>query len=132
VVRPHFIVRLLLAENHPDASGDLLLSTTLESTFVTQLDHRNFPRTGLTHLAHSPQPVARALVALDRDAPAELIERLSHDDDIIVRFRMAADERLSEQRLRELFADPQTSQSATANPKLPPDLIDEILTHAGL
>jgi hypothetical protein len=84
VVRPHFIVRLLLAENHPDASGDLLLSTTLESTFVTQLDHRNFPRTGLTHLAHSPQPVARALVALDRDAPAELIERLSHDDDIIV------------------------------------------------
>jgi hypothetical protein len=126
----HFPVRLFLCQNQKAVPTDLAVRTYLEAPSVTRdelLSHRAIADADLTRYADSPQWGARALVALDRRAPAELIERLSRDEHPTVRRWVADDTRLSQQRLPELLEDPETAFAAATNPNLPVELMVAIL-----
>ncbi|MGW3298587.1 LRV domain-containing protein [Streptomyces rubiginosohelvolus] len=130
-----FVVRMLLCENHPAAPGELLLETLLASPFITrfeQLPQPQFPRAGLARFAESEDPGARSLVARDPEAPAELIERLSHDPSAGVRRVMAGDARLPVGRLLELLDEPETIGAAAEGPALPLTAMEAILAAAGI
>lgn len=126
-----FIVRLLLAESHPNAPAELLLSTTIESEYITkydQVDHPNFPRIGLAaRVASASDPHTRLLAVLDPTAPAALIEALSRE---FPRSHASADPRLSLERILALLADPSTAPIATQNPALPVAKMQEIIDAA--
>jgi len=125
-----FPVRLLLCENQPAVPADLVVRTYLEARVITRgglLSHPAIVGADLTRYADSPHWGARALVVLDRHAPADLIERLSRDEHPGVRSWVAGDARLSHQRLLELFKDPETTAAAAANPSLPVELMVAIL-----
>ncbi|WP_176401683.1 LRV domain-containing protein [Actinomadura sp. BRA 177] len=126
-----FLVRLFLAENHPDPPGELLLRTILEFEGYTEtkmLRHPNFPRAGLRSFADSSVARERALVAMDPDATSETVGKLSHDPDLEVRRTAAADARLPTPRLLELLADDETAQAAATNPSLPIEAMEKILS----
>ncbi|MWA02960.1 hypothetical protein F8568_021785 [Actinomadura sp. LD22] len=125
-----FLVRLFLAENHPDPPGELLLRTVLEFEGYTRakmLRHPNFPRSGLHRYATSPDPRERALATMDPHIPPQSIEALSHDADLTVRRSAAADARLPAARLLEMLADDGTAEAAARNPALPLQTMEEIL-----
>jgi hypothetical protein len=125
-----FPVRLLLCENQEAVPADLVVRTYLEARVITRsnlLSHPAIAGADLTRYADSPHWGARALVVLDHDAPAELIERLSRDEHPGVRSWAARDARLSGRRLLELFEDPETTAAAAANPNLPVELMVAIL-----
>ena len=125
-----FPVRLLLCENQEAVPADLVVRTFLEARVITRgalLSHPALAGADLTRYADSPHWGARALVVLDRRAPAELIERLSRDEHPGVRNWVARDPRLSRQRLLELLADPETAASAAAHPDLPVEHMVAIL-----
>lgn len=127
---PDPAVRLLLCEHQAAVPADLLVRTYLEAGPVTGGDllrHPAFPRTALACHASGPDWWARALVRLDPAAPADLIDRLSHDEHPGVRAAMADDPRLRPARVLELFADPSTTGAAAANPVLPRPVMDRIL-----
>ncbi len=127
---PDFAVRLLLCERHPDVPPETVLGVYLESGTMTNFrlpGHPAFPRAGLARLAGSPDPRARALAVRDPGASPELVDRLSRDDDRIVRARAAADPRLPVDRLGELLDDRYTAASAAANPRLPIPVMHRIL-----
>ncbi|GLW28425.1 hypothetical protein [Actinoplanes regularis] len=132
---PDFAVRLMLCERYDDVPPHLVVRTYLEAqgrvlTPHRLLRHPAFPRTDLVRYADSPRWEARALVVMDPTAPAELIDRLSRDDDAGVRARMADDGRLSTERALELLADPATAVWAAANPNLPRAVLEQILVAA--
>lgn len=125
-----FPVRLLLCENQDAVPTDLVVRTYLEARVITRgqlLSHPAIIGADLTRYADSPHWGARALVVLDRRAPADLIERLSRDEHSGVRNWVARDARLSQQRLLELLDDPVTAEAAAANPNLPVELMTAIL-----
>ncbi|BCJ53469.1 hypothetical protein Asp14428_49440 [Actinoplanes sp. NBRC 14428] len=125
-----FAVRLLLCENQDALPTDLVVRTYLEARVInrgTLLWHAAIRDADLTGYADSPHWGARALVVRDRRAPADLIERLSHDEHPGVRNWVAGDARLSPGRLLELLDDPETAGSAAANPALPLDIMTAIL-----
>jgi hypothetical protein len=128
-----FAVRLLLCENHAEVPSETVLNTYLEARTMTRgrlLDHPALTRVGLARLADFPDPGARCLAVLDPEAPAELVERLSHDPHPAVRTWVAADPRLSSKRVLELFDDPLTTGQAAANPHLPVPVMQRILADA--
>lgn len=128
-----FAVRLLLCETHPAVPGQTVLDAYLQARTASRgrlLGHPAFPRAGLARLADSADPDARALVALDPSAPAELVERLSHDPHPAVRGRMADDRRLPPARVLELFDDPAVTGRAAASPHLPEPVMRRILADA--
>ncbi|MDJ1642583.1 hypothetical protein [Streptomyces pakalii] len=115
--------------------AELLLETLLASPFITrfdQLPQPQFPRAGLARFAESEDPGARLLVARDPEAPAELIERLSHDPSAGVRRVMAGDVRLPVGRLLELLDEPETTGAAAEGPALPLTAMEAILAAAGI
>jgi hypothetical protein len=125
-----FPVRLLLCENQESVPTDLVVRTYLEARVITRgglLSHPAIVDADLTGYADSPYWGARALVVRDRCAPAELIDRLSHDEHPGVRTWVAGDTRLSQERLLELLEDPETAAAAAANPNLPVELMVAIL-----
>ncbi|GAA3233474.1 hypothetical protein ACFO1B_23195 [Dactylosporangium siamense] len=125
-----FPVRLLLCENQEAVPTDLVVRTYLEARVITRsqlLAHPSIVGGDLTRYADSPHWGARALVVLDRHAPAELIDRLSRDEHPGVRSWVAHDARLSQERLLELFEDPETTEAAAANPNLPVEVMEAIL-----
>ncbi|MFI7286075.1 hypothetical protein ACIBRY_05370 [Streptomyces anulatus] len=65
-------------------------------------------------------------------APAELIERLSHDPSAGVRCVMARDARLPVGRLLELLDEPETVGAAAQGPALPLTAMESILAAAGI
>ncbi|MFF5265491.1 hypothetical protein ACFY4C_42000 [Actinomadura viridis] len=124
-----FLVRLFLAENHPDPPGELLLRMVLEFEGYSQakmLRHPNFPRSGLRRYATSPDPRERTLATMDPHIPSQLIETLSHDPDLTVRRSAAADARLPTRRLLKMLADNETAEAAARNPALPVKTMEEI------
>ncbi|GIE32406.1 hypothetical protein Ait01nite_054510 [Actinoplanes italicus] len=126
-------VRLLLCERHLDVPPDTVINTFLEATTMTRgrlLQHPSLLRGGLARLADHPDPQIRAVALRHPDATPELVERLSHDPESLVRDRTAEDPRLSLDRLLELFEDPATTGIAAANPNLPLPLMHRILDDA--
>ncbi|MFH9084920.1 hypothetical protein [Streptomyces sp. NPDC017673] len=127
-------VRVLLAQNHPDAPAALLLRGFLEYSGPERErlpTLPNFPRTGLAPLADHADPRVRALVARDPDTEPAVVERLTHDPDPAVRAALARHPSLPSPRLTELLADPEFAHAAAANPALHPETVDRLVHTRG-
>ncbi|MEU9478935.1 hypothetical protein [Streptomyces sp. NPDC048191] len=114
-------VRVLLAQNHPDAPAALLLRSFLEYTGPerARLTTRpNFPRAGLAGYADHADPRVRALAARDPQTSPATVERLTGDADPEVRSASARHPNLPQDRLVELLADEELAHAAAANPAL--------------
>ncbi|MEU3464749.1 hypothetical protein ABZ721_32975 [Streptomyces sp. NPDC006733] len=131
-----FAVRLLLAENHPNAPAELLLDLYLHGTHravAMLVSVPGFPTTGLAaRFADAPDHRARALAVRDPGASPELIERLSRDPDACVRAAAAGDPRLPVPRLVELLEDPVVGAVAAANKALPITAMEALLARAAV
>ncbi|MGW0944841.1 hypothetical protein ACWD4O_20150 [Streptomyces sp. NPDC002623] len=115
-------VRVLLAQNHPDAPADLLLRSFLEYTGDERdrlLTRPDFPTVGLAGHADDEDPAVRALAARDPEAPAATVERLTRDPDPAARAAFARHPNLPQSRLAELLDDEELVHHAAANPALP-------------
>ncbi|MEU6259701.1 hypothetical protein [Streptomyces sp. NPDC047043] len=127
-------VRVLLAQNHPDAPPALLLRSFLEYT-GSERDHLttrpNFPTAQLAALADDEDPQVRALAARDPDTAPATVERLTQDPDADVRAAFARHPNLPASRLAELLGDEELAHHAAANPALDPATIDRLLTTDG-
>ncbi|MEU5643539.1 hypothetical protein [Streptomyces milbemycinicus] len=124
-------VRVLLAQNHPDAPARLLLRSFLEYTGHSRqdlTDRPNFPTTGLAVHADHEDPEVRALTARDPEAAPTTVERLTHDPDPVIRAAMARHPRLPRPRLMELLDDEELAHPAAANPALPQETIRRLLS----
>ncbi|MFF5532554.1 hypothetical protein ACFY71_08730 [Streptomyces cinerochromogenes] len=127
-------VRVLLAQNHPDAPPALLLRAFLEYTGPERErlpTLPNFPRTGLASLAGHADPKVRALAARDPDTGPAVAERLTRDPDPEVRAALARHANLPAPRLAELLADPELAHAAAANPALAPETVDRLVQTCG-
>lgn len=127
-------VRVLLAQNHPDAPAPLLLRSFLEYTGHSRehLTARpNFPTTGLAAYADHEDPRVRALTARDPEAAPATVERLTHDPDPAVRSALARHPSLPPSRLRELLDDEELAHPAAANPALAPETMHELVAAHG-
>ncbi|GII04211.1 hypothetical protein [Planobispora takensis] len=129
-------VRLLLAEHHPDAPAALLLRVVMDDAGYSEGEltgRPRFPGAGLARFADSPHSRERRLVVLDPQASADVIERLSHDEERRVRMAMARDPRLPVPRILALLrdSDDQVAFSAAANPALPAGAMAQLVQTAG-
>ena len=114
-------VRVLLAQNHPDAPAPLLLRSFLEYTgseraYLTT--RPNFPTSGLATFADHEDPEVRVLAARDPETDPSTVERLTHDPDPAVRAALARHPNLPQPRLAQLLDDEELAHAAAANPAL--------------
>ncbi|MFF2045953.1 hypothetical protein ACFVVX_36585 [Kitasatospora sp. NPDC058170] len=127
---PDLGVRVLLAQNHPQAPADLLLRSFLEYTGRERwhlTTRPNFPRTELAGHAEAADPMVRRLTLLDPQAPPATVDRLSADSDPDVRADAARHPRLPPRRLTELLDDGELAHEAAANPALPPPVMHRLV-----
>ncbi|WP_280882105.1 hypothetical protein [Streptomyces pseudovenezuelae] len=119
-------VRVLLAQNHPDAPAPLLLRSFLEYT-GPERDHLitrpNFPTGGLAAFADHEDPEVRALATRDPGTRPAVVERLTRDPDSAVRAAATRHPRLPQSRLAELLDDEELAHAAATNPALSSDAI---------
>ncbi|WP_416976782.1 hypothetical protein [Streptomyces sp. T028] len=126
-------VRVLLAQNHPDAPADLVLRSFLEYTGWERdhlLTRPRFPTDGLAVYADHEDPAVRALAARDPRTPPEVVERLTRDPDPGVRAALARHPNLPSARLAELLDDEELVQHAAANPALGVEAIRRLVAAA--
>ncbi len=127
---PDLGVRVLLAQNHPQAPADLLLRSFLEYTGRERwhlTTRPGFPITELSSHAEAPDPMVRRLALLDPQTPAATVDRLTTDSDPDVRADAARHPRLPQRRLTELLDDEELAHEAAANPALPPPVMHRLL-----
>ncbi|MFJ8011100.1 hypothetical protein [Streptomyces sp. NPDC096339] len=127
-------VRVLLAQNHPDAPAPLLLRSFLEydGDERAHLTTRpNFPTTGLAAYADHDDPELRALAALDPQAAPATVARLTRDPDPAVRAALARHPNLPQQRLGQLLDDEELAHVAAANPALDPEVMHRMVAMRG-
>ncbi|MCX5403181.1 hypothetical protein OHA37_04705 [Streptomyces sp. NBC_00335] len=127
-------VRVLLAQNHPDAPAPLLLRSFLEYTGHERAHlttRPNFPTTGLAAFADHQDPEVRALAARDPDTAPETVERLTRDPDPAVRAALARHPNLPRPRLLELLDDEELAHAAAANPALDPEVVRQLVAMRG-
>ncbi|MFK4102930.1 hypothetical protein ACI2L1_23150 [Streptomyces sp. NPDC019531] len=123
-------VRVLLAQNHPDAPASLLLRSFLEYTGAerSHLTTRpNFPTSGLAAFADHEDPEVRALAARDPETEPTAVERLTRDPEYAVRAAAARHSRLPQSRLVVLLDDEELAHAAAANAALDVDTIRRLL-----
>ncbi|MFC9328436.1 hypothetical protein [Kitasatospora sp. NPDC057015] len=123
-------VRVLLAQNHPQAPAALLLRGFLEYTGRERWSlttRPNFPTGGLAGYAEAADPMVRRLALLSPRTPPATVDRLSADLDPDVRADAARHPHLSSQRLVELLEDEELAHRAAANPALPSSVLDRLL-----
>ncbi|GGS02637.1 hypothetical protein GCM10010284_39590 [Streptomyces rubiginosohelvolus] len=127
-------VRVLLAQNHPDAPASLLLRSFLEYTGPerSHLTTRpNFPTDGLAAFADHEDPEVRALAARAPETGPATVARLTRDPDPAVRAAAARHPNLPQPRLAALLDDEELAHHAAANAALPPDVIHRLLRTGG-
>lgn len=127
-------VRVLLAQNHPDAPAPLLLRSFLEhdGDERAHLTTRpNFPTAGLAAFADHDDPAVRALAARDPHTAPATVARLTRDPDPAVRAALTRHPNLPQQRLTELLDDEELAHVAAANPALDPELMHRLVTIRG-
>lgn len=119
-------VRVLLAQNHPDAPAPLLLRSFLEYT-GPERDHLitrpNFPTDGLAAFADHEDAEVRALATRDPETRPAVVERLTRDPSPAVRSAATRHPNLPQSRLAELLDDEELAHSSAANPALPSDAV---------
>jgi hypothetical protein len=128
-------VRVLLAQNHPEAPAELLLSAFLEYTGHERellLIRPRFPTAGLARYARHEDPAVRALAARDPEAAAETVDRLTRDPDSGVREAGARHPNLPRARLAELLDDGELAHRAAANPALEPAVMRRLVARLPL
>ncbi|WP_105971034.1 hypothetical protein [Streptomyces geranii] len=124
-------VRVLLAQNHPDAPAALLLRSFVEYTGHQRdrlLTRPDFPTDGLAVHADDEDPAVRALAARDPKVPPAAVERLTRDPDPAVRAAFARHPNLPQSRLAELLDDEELVHHAAANPALPAPAIRALVS----
>ncbi len=124
-------VRVLLAQNHPDAPADLLLRSYLEYTGRERehlLTRPGFPGEGLAVHADDEDPAVRPLAARDPRTAPQTVERLTRDPDPGVRAAFARHPRLPRPRLTQLLDDEELVHHAAANPALEESTIRRLVT----
>ncbi|MFF9010178.1 HEAT repeat domain-containing protein [Streptomyces goshikiensis] len=129
-----YFVRLMLCEND-HAPHELLVEMYADwkgLSWGMLAGRRNFARPGLARFADAPNCRLRLAALSDPQATPELVERLSHDPDDIVRSRAAADPRLPHARLVELLGRDRMPGTAAGNPALPAPLMHQLLDIAGV
>ncbi|WAU82228.1 hypothetical protein O1Q96_22160 [Streptomyces sp. Qhu-G9] len=127
-------VRVLLAQNHPDAPAPLLLRSFLEYTGPerSHLTTRpNFPTNGLAAFADHEDPEVRALAARDPETEPTAVERLTQDPEHAVRAAATRHPNLPQSRLAVLLDDEELAHDAAANPALDLDTIRRLLNTDG-
>ncbi|MEV7641521.1 hypothetical protein AB0O32_16430 [Streptomyces rubiginosohelvolus] len=127
-------VRVLLAQNHPDAPASLLLRSFLEYTGPerSHLTTRpNFPTDGLAAFADHAHPEVRALAARALETEPATVARLTRDPDPAVRAAAARHPNLPQPRLAALLDDEELAHHAAANAALPPDVMHGLLRTGG-
>ncbi|MEU8098636.1 hypothetical protein [Streptomyces rubiginosohelvolus] len=127
-------VRVLLAQNHPDAPASLLLRSFLEYTGPerSHLTTRpNFPTEGLAAFAGHEDPEVRALAARAPETEPATVAWLTRDPDPAVRAAAARHPNLPQPRLAALLDDEELAHHAAANAVLPPDVIHRLLRTGG-
>ncbi|MEV0531874.1 hypothetical protein [Kitasatospora sp. NPDC050463] len=123
-------VRVLLAQNHPQAPAGLLLRSFLEYTGRERWSlttRPNFPTEELAGYAEAADPMVRRLALLSSQTPSATVDRLSADPDPDVRADAARHPRLSLRRLIELLDDEELAYKAAANPALPPPMLHRLV-----
>lgn len=129
-----FYVRLMLCEND-HASHELLVEMFADwdgLSWGTLAYRSNFARPGLARFADNPNYRLRYAVLFDPQAEPELVERLSHDVEDMVRRHAAGDPRLPLPRLIELLGEDGAPRSAAGNPAMPAELMHQLLDVAGV
>ncbi|MGK4585022.1 hypothetical protein [Kitasatospora sp. HPMI-4] len=119
---PDLGVRVLLAQNHPQAPAELLLHSFLDYTGHGRwllTDRPDFPTEGLAGHAEAADPMLRRLALLDPRIRPEITERLSADPDPTVRADATRHPNLPQHRLTALLDDEELAHEAAANPGLP-------------
>ncbi|MFD9444111.1 hypothetical protein ACFWBR_38205 [Streptomyces sp. NPDC060006] len=127
-------VRVLLAQNHPDAPAPLLLRSFLGYTGPerSHLTTRpNFPTNGLAAFADHEDPEVRALAARDPETEPTAVERLTQDPEHAVRAAATRHPNLPQSRLAVLLDDEELAHDAAANPALDLDTIRRLLNTDG-
>ncbi|MFD4241792.1 hypothetical protein ACFWP3_09370 [Streptomyces sp. NPDC058525] len=127
-------VRVLLAQNHPDAPASLLLRSFLEYDGHQRahlITRPNFPTTGLSAFADHDDPEVRALAARDPQTAPATAERLTRDPDPAVRAALAGHPNLPQPRLTEILDDEELAHAAAANPALAPEALHRLVTTQG-
>ncbi|MGW5273397.1 hypothetical protein ACWEQP_12595 [Streptomyces sp. NPDC004044] len=127
---PDLGVRVLLAQNHPDAPPELLLRCFLEYTGWGREDlptRANFPAAGLARYADHEDPAVRLLAARDPGAAAGTVDRLTRDPVPAVREAFARHSRLPVARVVELLDDKELAHAAAANPALPVEVLRRLV-----
>ncbi|MGW6820525.1 hypothetical protein [Streptomyces sp. NPDC055005] len=129
-----YFVRLMLCENDR-APHELLVEMFVDwngLSWGSMAYHRNFARPGLARFANDPNHRLRYAALFDSSAEPELVERLSHDEDDMVRRHAAVDPRLPFPRLVELLGANGMPRAAAQNPALPTELMHQLLDVAGV
>ncbi|WP_327256390.1 hypothetical protein [Streptomyces sp. NBC_01244] len=127
-------VRVLLAQNHPDAPASLLLRSFLEYTGHERAHlttRPNFPTAGLAAFADHEDPEVRALAARDPHTAPATVERLTRDPDPAVRGALARHPNLPRPRLTELLDDEELAHETAANPALDLEVIQRLVAMRG-
>ncbi|MFD5099157.1 hypothetical protein [Streptomyces albidochromogenes] len=127
-------VRVLLAQNHPDAPAPLLLRSFLEYTGPERghlTTRPNFPTNGLAAFAGHEDPEVRALAARDPETEPTAVERLTRDPDHAVRAAATRHPNLPRSRLAVLLDDEELAHDAAANAALDSDTIHRLLKTDG-
>ncbi|WKX68659.1 hypothetical protein [Streptomyces sp. XD-27] len=129
-----YYVKLMLCEND-HAPHELLVAMFADwkgLSWGTLAYRRNFARPGLARFADDPNYRLRYAATFDPRAEPELVERLSHDAEDMVRRHAATDPRLPRPRLVELLGGDGMPRAAARNPALPAELMHQLLDVAGV
>ncbi|MGP3683375.1 hypothetical protein ACTVZO_01470 [Streptomyces sp. IBSNAI002] len=131
-----YFVRLMLCENE-HAPHELLVEMYADWNGLSWgmlAYRRNFARPGLARFADDPNHRLRYAALLDPEVGPDLVERLSHDAEGLVRSRAASHPGLPYGRLVELLGVPAEgmARAAARNPALPGALMHRLLDVAGV
>jgi len=117
-------VRILLAENHPDAPGDMIPDLIRAGGHAgwELVKHRTMPVDALTEFACSDDLRLRRIAATGPNLPAAIAIELTDHHDLETRQLVAANPALPLPKVINLLTDPSVAEAAASNPRLPPNL----------
>ncbi|WP_196222620.1 hypothetical protein [Micromonospora sp. CP22] len=126
-----YSVRLLLAENHPEAPADILPDLIRRAGHArwNLVNHPNMPAHALAEFAASGNDDLRRVAATSRNLPATAATQLATHDDHTTRHLVAANPALPLPEITRLLhdPDPQLAEAAAHNPHLPPRLARQLI-----